>query len=740
MKLLEDLNPSQVEAVTHVDGPLLVIAGAGTGKTRVITRRIAYMIHEGIAPWNILAITFTKKAAGEMKERVAQLGVATGAWVSTFHSMCVQMLRPFADLVGLRASFTIYDADDQKKLYKQILQGQREFDEKDLSLVMSVISRAKNELVSPSLLEERGENPAFVGIYRAYQAALRKANAMDFDDLLYYVAKLLLENEDYRRHWTDRFRYVLVDEYQDTNHAQYVIVRELAKERGNVCATGDPDQAIYTWRGADIRNILDFEHDFPNAKVVKLERNYRSTKTILRAASEMIRNNTERKERELYTDKVETEPIKLLVCRDDEEEAEHIAAEVLRLQEDGVELRDMAVFYRTNAQSRVFEKVFSGHRIPYVLIGAVGFYERKEVKDILAYLRVLVNDSDNVSLARILNVPPRGIGNTSISRLETWAEAHGTSLLTAVREAETIQGMPARAKQSLREFLSLLDQLRTFTQKPVADLVEATIKNTRYVEMLEASGKPEDMDRIDNLEELQRAAAIYDAANPERGLAGFLEDITLLSDVDKYDENANAVPLMTLHCAKGLEFRVVFLSGLVDGLLPHYNSMETQAEIEEERRLCYVGMTRAKEKLYLTYPLERSFWGASRCSGPSRFLSEIPPDTITPGRRVTRVRRTSRRWNVDGDDEDEADRSGRHPGERGAAGAEPPQTDARARTPSRSRQVSGFSPGERVNHNTFGPGRVVQLEGSGEQAKAIVRFDDGYERKLMLKYANLTKI
>lgn len=712
------MNPSQLEAVTHKEGPLLVIAGAGTGKTQVITRRVAYLVREGVSPWNVIAVTFTNKAAEEMKTRLEALGVPNHIWVSTFHSMCARMLRQFSDLVGYRGDFTIYDADDQKRLIKELLSRYPEVEVEDVGSVRASISALKNELVSPEDARRRARDDSahqIARLYGVYQRTLRKLNAMDFDDLLFYVAQLLAKHDRFRQYWSGRFRYILVDEYQDTNHAQYMIGKALAEEHRNICVTGDPDQSIYGWRGANIRNILEFEYDFPEAKVVKLEKNYRSTPLILRAASELIRHNKLRKERTLYAEREGSIPIELWEFEDDEQENQAVGQEILRLvREEGYRLSQIAVFFRTNAQSRILELSFRTLAVPYVVVGTVGFYERKEIKDIVSYLRLLVNESDDISLERILNVPPRGIGDVTMREVKAWAEKHSASLFESVRNSEKIERLTPRAKGALREFCSLINGLRRLRDGSIEKLVREVLVRSGYLKMMEDSKDSAKQERIENLEELVRSARLYDERNPEGGLRGFLEEASLLTSIDSYDDTQDVTPLMTLHSAKGLEFRAVFITGLVEGLLPHHTSFYSREELEEERRLCYVGITRAKERVYLTYPCCRSGWSAGTFCERSRFITEIPPECLVERRLEVKEPYTRGEREFSSSGERKRDKDAGNDG--------------------------NFRPGDLVYHETFGRGRVVGVGGVGESRRVSVRFDGGSDVHLMLKYTPLRKL
>ena len=584
--ILAGLTEPQREAVTHIEGPLLVIAGAGSGKTRVITRRVAYLASQGVPPRRILAVTFTNKAAGEMRERIEQLCGTKGAWVSTFHSLCARMLRISAEAAGLEPNFTIYDRADQLTAVRDALR-RLEIDQADIrpASALQTISNAKTKLLSPSqyaaavggFREER-----LAKTYRLYQEILDANAALDFDDLLMRVARLLESDEASLDRWQRRFDFLLIDEYQDTNRAQYRIAARLAGRHQNLCATGDPDQSIYGWRGADIQNILDFEKDFPSARVVRLEQNYRSTKRILQAADTLIAKNALRIERSLWTENEQGVPVRFLHLADADEEADRIVGEIRRRGVDGRGWGEIAVFYRTNAQSRRLEEALVLDSLPYRLVGAVEFYGRQEIKDLLAYLRSCVNVRDSLSLERVINTPSRGIGARTIERLKQWASESGRPLSAAVASVEEIPTLSSRAKKAVRAFADVIEGLRKGADGPVGELCRRVLDETGYAVWLKS---PDNEERRENVAELLNKADDFDATNPGAGLGGFLTEVSLVSDVDNLDGAAEAVTLMTLHAAKGLEFPVVFLTGVEEGLLPHTNSMGSDAEIEEERRL-----------------------------------------------------------------------------------------------------------------------------------------------------------
>ena len=612
-----------------MDGPLLVVAGAGSGKTRVITRRVAYLIEQGVSPFNILAITFTNKAAKEMKERVEEYHATKGMWISTFHSMCARILRRHADRLGHTSSFTIYDTSDQAACVKEAM-ASLEIDTESWrpAAIAARISRYKNELISPE--DAHGRASSFADkvtaqIYKEYQKRLRENNAMDFDDLLCNLIHLLTQNQDVLEVYQRNSSFVLVDEYQDTNHAQYIITRLLAEKHRNICVTGDPDQSIYGWRGADIQNILDFERDYPDAKVVYLEQNYRSTQNILSAADGLIEHNMSRKPKRLWTENPVGGLIREACLKDEREEADWVAQAVCDLVASGQRPGDVAVFYRTNAQSRAIEDGLRRATMPYEIVGSVEFYQRKEIKDVLAYLRLCVNPADDVSFMRVVNVPTRGIGKATVKAVQSFARPAGISLLKAAHHPDLSKQLKARAAKSVGAFAALFDALGRLPQSPVEPFVHETIERSKYLEYLHKE-EGEENERVENVKELASAAADYDRRNEAGSLAGFLEEVALVSDVDGLNESTDVVHLMTLHSCKGLEFPVVFITGMEEGLLPHSRSSESEEDLEEERRLCYVGMTRAKRELALTYAARRTVFGQSNYCIPSQFLMEIPEE------------------------------------------------------------------------------------------------------------------
>jgi len=709
---LANLNPAQREAVLHTEGPLLVIAGAGSGKTRVLTHRVAHLISAvGVKPNEILAITFTNKAAGEMRERLTNMlgPLARAIWILTFHAACGRMLRAEAERLGYRSNFTIYDTQDQLRLVKQCLE-ELEKDPKRFAPrgIHAQISNAKNQLVTPALYTERVASfydQTVAEVYELYQRRLHASNAVDFDDMLMLTVEVLERFPDARKRWQNAFRYVLVDEYQDTNHAQYRLLQLLAESHHNVCAVGDPDQSIYAFRGADIRNILEFERDFPSTRTIALEQNYRSTNAILEAANAVISHNTERKEKRLWSELGEGDPVRVVEVEDEHAEARYVAAQIAGLVEEGYGGSEIAVFYRMNAQSRVLEQTLRLQGIGYRVIGGPRFYERAEVKDATAYLQVLDNPSDAVSLMRIANRPKRGIGDTTISRLVAHADAQGSSLFEAL-DRPVDAGLGTAAVKAVTSLKNLLDSLRSAAQElDVPELLQTVLDRTGTLEAYEAERTIESRGRIENLEAFVDGAREYHAGAQEPTLSGFLQEISLYSDQDALTGESN-VTLMTTHNAKGLEFRAVFLVGVEEEIFPSGRSIEEQG-IEEERRLFYVSLTRAKEWLLLTHASSRLLWGRTTHNLPSRFLDELPD------RHVERERLRASSWRNYGSPAQTRDIQPRH-------------------------DQPTLSTGDSVRHGTLGEGVVTQLEPGG---LVTVRFaGDGSERKLMLDYAPLEKI
>lgn len=716
MDIISTLNPRQREAVLATEGPVLVLAGAGSGKTRVLTHRIAYLLAEkGVDPARILAITFTNKAAQEMKERLSRL---VGAdlrylWVSTFHAACVRILRRDIQALDYQPNFVIYDADDQLTLVKRCL-AELNLDDKKFPprSILNAISHAKNQLWDPDRFYDMADNYFLVKaaeVYRLYQQRLKEMNALDFDDLLMHTVRLFRQHPTVLRYYQHKFQYILVDEYQDTNHAQYILVKLLAAEHRNLCVVGDPDQSIYGWRGANMQNILDFEEDYPDARVVKLEQNYRSTQVILDAANAVIANNTSRKPKNLWTDKEGGALITSFQGEDEQHEAHFVAGEIYRQhREKGRAYRDFAVLYRTNAQSRVLEETFMKNGIPYEIFGGIKFYERKEIKDILAYLRVLANPADDLSLSRIINVPKRGIGPGSWLKLEEYAQRQGITVFEAVLRAGEIPDLAKRPAAMLEQFGAMMLGFREkMDQIPVTDLTELILKETGYLEELKRENTEEAQNRLENLQEFLSVTHDYDKYSEEKTLAGFLAQISLVTDIDNWSGEKDRVVLMTLHTAKGLEFPVVFITGLEEGVFPHSRSLLEPEELEEERRLCYVGMTRAQEELYLTRAWQRTLYGKTVCNAPSRFLAEIPEHLVREVDSTARAAQTA------------------------------------ARVPVRLKPAgpaTGFQLGDKVHHPKWGVGVVVKIEGQGEDQQLTVAFPDQGLKILLAKYAPLTPV
>jgi DNA helicase-2/ATP-dependent DNA helicase PcrA len=704
---LGDLNPAQREAVLATEGPLLVIAGAGSGKTRVLTYRVAHLINAvGAKPNEILAITFTNKAAGEMKERLQKLlgRSGQGLWILTFHAACGRILRREAERLGYRSNFTIYDQADQVRLVKQCLE-ELERDPKRFTPrgIHNQISHAKNRLISPDEYANQVQSfydQTVADVYQLYQRRLFASNAVDFDDLLMLTVDVLERFPDVREKWQNAFRYILVDEYQDTNHAQYRLLQLLAEKHRNLMAVGDPDQSVYAFRGADINNILDFERDFPGTQTIALEQNYRSTNSILDAANAVISNNRERKPKELWSDLGDGEPVRVVEVEDEHAEARFVAAGIASLVEQGFSGDEVAIFYRTNAQSRVLEDVLVRQGVGYQVIGGPRFYERAEIKDAIAYLQAIDNPYDAVSLQRIANRPRRGIGDSSLARLQTWADAQGRSLWEALEFAEEA-GVGAAPLKAVQQFRTLMQSLQSGAMElPVSELLERTLERSGYLEALEAERTIEAEGRTENLQELIGVAREFQETADDPSLSHFLQDISLYSDQDAIRGEESLVTLMTLHNAKGLEFRAVYLLGMEEGIFPHSRSIEEQG-IEEERRLAYVGMTRAREHLTLMHASSRSLWGSRGYNLPSRFLDELPSS-------VERERLRPASWSS-----------------YGAQGVAPRE------------DVPSLSTGDSVRHGTLGEGVVTQIEAGGV---VTVRFADGSERRLMLDYAPLERI
>jgi DNA helicase-2/ATP-dependent DNA helicase PcrA len=727
--LLADLTPAQQEAVTHFEGPLLILAGAGSGKTRVITRRVAYLLHQGVPPGGILAITFTNKAAGEMRQRVEALVPGSTVWVSTFHALGARLLRQYHDRLGIDRNFTIYDQAERLRLVKIAIEDAG-LDAGRFSPegVQSAISKAKNQLLSP---EQYARKPhdffggIVAGVYPVYEKRLRDANAFDFDDLLYWPALALKNDPELRAELDSRFRFVLIDEYQDTNYAQYAIARALTVDYPNLCVVGDPDQSIYGWRGSDIRNILDFERDFPDARVITLDRNYRSTQSILRAAGHLIAHNVKRKPKDLVTDNPPGKPVTVLTFPTSEAEAEGVARRIRDAVGRGqYRYRDVAVFVRMNALSRALEVAFTSQQVPYQIVKGLAFFDRKENRDVLAYLRLLFNPRDDLSFLRVVNEPARGIGKVSLEHLQQYAGPREISLLEAANQVERIPAIKGKAAAGVRKFAKLMQDLYPFRDAQPDEAIRQVLDRSGYHKMFENSDDEEDQERLANIEELVTAARQFAAEDSSRSLVDFLENITLASDVDGWDQQQDSVSIMTLHAAKGLEFPVVYVVAVEEGILPHERSMRNPAnrdELEEERRLTFVGMTRAKQELYLCYSRLREFRGQTLYAVPSSFLRELPAEVEGIDVGAGGVTRAAEEW-----------RRG------GGAAAEQGWIDAGVLPPRRTEPAGdGYAVGVLVKHEEYGLGEITSVDGLGAMRRVKVRFPKHGERTLVLNNVKL---
>ena len=737
MNILDNVTESQKEAITHVEGPLLVIAGAGSGKTRVITRRVGYLVEQGTDPSNILSITFTNKAANEMKERLGEFLDLRGMWISTFHAMCSRILRSEIEHLEFTRNFSIYDSGDQAKCIKDIMKELKlDTDHWRPSAVAASISNAKNELLSAEEFAEYKSgyyNDVVSKVYTKYQKYLEANNALDFDDLLFKVVHLFKKFPDVLEKYQEKFRYILIDEYQDTNHAQYAITQLLAQRYENICATGDPDQSIYGWRGANIRNILNFEKDYPDTKTVRLEQNYRSTKNILHVASEIINNNLSRKPKSLWTENSEGSKARIIHCEDENVESKEIASNISEFVRSGNRHSDIAVFYRTNAQSRVLETRMLREGIPYSIVGSVAFFKRKEIKDILSYLKLCANPDDDLSLERVVNVPARGIGATTIRRLREWAMLDNTNMSGAISRVNEIQEIKGKSSKAVKGFGDIISELHKIPTYPVMGFVKEVIDKVGYADYLVLSYEGDSEERLENIEELVTAASEYDASNPDGSLQGFLEEVSLIADIDKWDDAADTVTLMTLHAAKGLEFPVVFITGLEEGLLPHSQSKDSDDDVEEERRLCYVGITRAQRDLFLLHTRYRAKYGQRSACVPSRFLNEIPVDFVEEidktiyNSYADKLRTEPVTGYRDSADEDDYEcDAGEDHDELPVFQIDEPQKSIEL--------VSG----DIVKHEIFGRGRVVKIAPSSDTVH--VDFNRVGIKKLALEYANLEKV
>jgi DNA helicase-2/ATP-dependent DNA helicase PcrA len=745
MSLINDLNPVQQQAVLETEGPLLVFAGAGSGKTRVLTYRIAYLVQEkGIPPWNILAVTFTNKAADEMRERVERLlgQSARGMWVSTFHSACARILRQHIEPLGFKRNFVIYDDQDQERHLKTVMK------ELDLDFkifhpraVQSAIDRLKNNGVTADQYQPSPYNifqKRLALIYQRYQEDLRRNNGLDFGDLLLFVTLLFRRFPEILRSFQERCRYVMVDEFQDTNLIQYHLIQQLIERHRNICVVGDDDQSIYRWRGAEVGNILNFGKDFPETKVITLEQNYRSTQHILDAANHMVRKNRSRKEKVLWTENPPGNLLGLYVAEDEEGEARFVVKKILEetrrssqtdfFEKSGRPYRDIAVFYRINAQSRAIEDELVKQQIPYTVVGGMKFYERKEVKDILAYLKLITNPSDGLSLKRVINVPPRGIGEKTLEKVEAYSREKGLSLYEGMKQALKENGFPSAAQAKMGEFIGLMEELRQEVNNlSLGRLGLDLINKTGYLRRLKEEGTDEAFSRMENIEELINVMTEFEQEGEEGTLDRFLDKVSLVTDVDLYEDKVNRVSLMTLHCAKGLEFPVVFIVGLEEGLLPHHRRGDEIEDLEEERRLCYVGITRAKEELFLSRAERRSTFGVGRANLASRFLDELPMELI---QFETAEEKRDRQVSMWDDDYQEPEKM---------------IDDLSQERPSLGQEEFVLSPegffqlkiGMRVRHPKFGEGRVKSVEGMEEEQKATVLFHTAGSKRLKVRYANL---
>jgi DNA helicase-2/ATP-dependent DNA helicase PcrA len=744
MNLLSHLNPPQKEAVLHAEGPLLILAGAGSGKTRVITNRIAYLIRErGVRPWNIMAVTFTNKAAREMAERVDRLlGGGDLPLISTFHAACGRILRRDIHHLGFLPSFAIYDDRDSERLLKDVI-AEMDLDEKRFAVkaVSGRIDDFKNRGLFP---EEIGPVPPgdvytrkVIEIYAAYQERLKKCNALDFGDMMIQTVRLLSRFPEVCSFYRERFQWLLVDEYQDTNPVQYRLIRLLAGERKNLCVVGDDDQSIYSWRGADIRNILEFEKDYPAVTIIRLEQNYRSTATILTAAGEVVKQNFGRKGKKLWTENPQGEPIRYERVESDREEARFVSSEIMRLRNSRVPLEEMAVFYRTNAQSRLIEEALVGSALPYHIVGGVRFYSRLEVKDILAYLRVLDNPADEVSLKRIINVPARGIGTTTVDKISLRAFQQRGSFYEALQDASRDGLLAAGARSKVAAFTGLLERFReAAADSNLADLTRSIMVESGYLDRLKNSRDEDDAERLENLEQLLAAIEEFSDKNPEAGLSEFLEQVSLVSDLEQGEVGKPSVTLMTLHAAKGLEFKAVFMIGMEERLFPHVRSLDDLDGMEEERRLCYVGMTRARERLYLLNARRRYLFGQEQCNPPSRFLKDIPAELLEDGAGERQTDERGQKPRFFGVSEPRTGHPAPSSHNLAAAAAFSDEIEV---VPEPPEEHDGVCLGMKVRHGKFGVGTIRKIEGEGDAQKVVVWFNSVGPKKLMLRFAGLER-
>ena len=725
--LLTGLNKEQQQAVQHTEGPLLILAGAGSGKTKVLTVRIAHLLAQGVNPYEILAITFTNKAAKEMKSRVEGLvgDVANRIWLSTFHSFCAKFLRFELDnFLGYNSNFTIYDTSDSQAVIKAALKALN-LDDKyyPVGAMIAAISDAKNKLLFASDFRKQARDfyqQKVADVYEYYERELRKNNALDFDDLLLVAVKLLQSNEALLDKYSKRFRYVMIDEYQDTNHAQYLLAKLLASHWKNIAVVGDADQSIYAWRGADIQNILDFEKDYPNCTSIKLEQNYRSTKIILDAANAVIENNEGRPKKNLWTDKTEGAKIQHFTAQSEHEEAAFIGDTIAKKHDiHGVPYGDMAILYRTNAQSRVLEEALIKRALPYIMVGGTKFYDRKEIKDVLAYLRVLYNPFDDLSLLRIINVPKRSIGATTVAKLQDYARANGTSLFMTLTQLHLVDSIKGKTKEKLEEFGILIFTLvAEMEDRTVLDILESILDRTGYLAQLEESTDPQDQARTENIGELLSVAKDFQDTNPSGTVEDFLEQVALVNDVDSFEQEESKVTLMTLHAAKGLEFPIVFLGGLEEGLFPHSRTLMNPEEVEEERRLAYVGITRAEKELYISNATTRTVFGRTSSYLPSRFIDEIPEELVAGLRAKRKV----------------PDDIKRHVPQHMSVTSRPVTKPI-----VRNEVIADWKIGDTAIHSKWGNGKVINVAGEGAGMKLTIEFPTQGVRVVMAKFAPVKK-
>ena len=754
-ELLEGLNDKQYEAVVNTEGPCLVIAGAGSGKTKVLTHKIAYLMGEkDIKPWNILAITFTNKAANEMKERVDGLveGATKDMWIGTFHSICVRILRRFIDRIGFDHSFVIFDTSDQRTLIKECLKDLN-IDDKMFTdrIVQFEISNAKNDMKEPEQYEALAKGDyrkeKIASVYKLYQRRLKENNAIDFDDIINFAIKIFKENEDVLEYYADKFKYILVDEYQDTNKSQFTLIKLLAQTHGNITVVGDNDQGIYSFRGADISNILNFEKDFKGTKIIKLEQNYRCTQNILNAANSVIKNNEVKYKKKLWTENEEGALPTFHVSDDEYDEGRYIVQEINHLKrEEYYKYSDFAILYRMNSQSRAIEEILRREDIPYKIVGGLKFYERKEIKDIIAYLRLINNTSDNLALKRIINEPKRGIGKTSLDKIQAISEQSGIPMYEIIKEADNY-GL-TRVYTNAKHFIDVIEDLISKKDEyTITELIKHTLKETGYTKALEDENSIEAENRIENLEEFLTVAVQFEDEEAENDLSSFLEGITLSSDIDGMDDEEESVTLMTLHSAKGLEFPVVFLVGMEEGIFPGYKSIGEPKELEEERRLCYVGITRAKNNLYLTCSRQRTMFGSTSCNPVSRFIKEIPEEMMLGAEELEEKPKnffadSNYEWSYGGTTKSYKVDIPKTKQEPSFAFRSAESFLAKLNNKNKEQNVdlSKYKEGQRIYHKRFGEGNISKIEPEGDDLKLDIQFDKAGHKRLMAKFANLEVI